>query len=184
MLAPGTLHAALSQQVGAGNGRTGGESLVGWLGSVKECSNRLRAYQRGAVVRSQAREIWCSEVGEPDCHQIVTIGGRFRPFGALSSGCRRKNMPGKFGTYRASSTPPPGLKILVSAVQSRPSPPFISTNCPSESFSRAEFVTSFVTNSGTFQRIPAHEPVFGETHRVERRGLRLLRLPYSWDRRP
>ena len=58
---------------------------------------------------------WGSESGAPDCHQIATIGGRFRPFGALSSGCLRKKMPGKFGTYRASSTPSPGLKILWSS---------------------------------------------------------------------
>src|SRR6266851_6907258 len=33
-----------------------------------------------------------------------------------------------------------GLKILVSAVQSRPSPPFISNSCPSRNFLRSEFV--------------------------------------------
>src|SRR6202158_6063178 len=115
VLAPGTLHAAPSRQVGAGNGRTGGESLVGWLGSVKDCSNRLRAYQRGAVVRSHAREIWCSEVGEPDCHQIVTIGGGFRPLGPSLADLLEEKMPGKFGTYPASSAPSAGLKILVSA---------------------------------------------------------------------
>ena len=69
-----------------------------------------------------------------------------------------------------------GLKILVSAVQSRPSPPFISKSCPSEIFRRDEFVTKFVTNSGTLQRIPAHEDVIGETSRVELRSLRLLRV--------
>jgi hypothetical protein len=49
-----------------------------------------------------------------------------------------------------------GLKILVSAVQSRPSPPFISASCPSENFSRTDFVPRFVPNSGTLQRIAAH----------------------------
>jgi len=116
---------------------------VAWWCSRNELSGKAGAvhgaYQGGAVVRSHAREIWCSEVGEPDCHQIVTIGGRFRPFGALSSGCRRKKMPGKFGTYRASSAPAAGLKILVSAVQSRPSPPFLphtSTTAPDGSHHR------------------------------------------------
>jgi len=47
----------------------------------------------------------------------------------------------------------PGLKILVSAVQSRPCPPLISANCPSRIFLRGELVTRFVTNSGTLQRI-------------------------------
>jgi hypothetical protein len=49
-----------------------------------------------------------------------------------------------------------GLKILVSAVQSRPSPPFFSATCPSENFPRSELVPRFVPNSGTLQRIPAH----------------------------
>jgi hypothetical protein len=52
-----------------------------------------------------------------------------------------------------------GLKILVSAVQSRPSPPFISHTSPSRNVCCSEFVTEFVTNSGTLQRIPAHEVV-------------------------
>jgi hypothetical protein len=50
-----------------------------------------------------------------------------------------------------------GLKILVSAVQSRPSPPFISHSSPSRNFRCSEFVTKFVTNSGTLQRLPAHK---------------------------
>jgi hypothetical protein len=50
-----------------------------------------------------------------------------------------------------------GLKILVSAVQSRPCPPLFSGSCPSPIFLRREFVTRFVTNWGTLQRIPAHE---------------------------
>src|SRR3984893_10426265 len=49
-----------------------------------------------------------------------------------------------------------GLKILVSAVQSRPCPPLFSGSCPSPIFLRREFVTGFVTNSGTLQGIPAH----------------------------
>ncbi len=49
-----------------------------------------------------------------------------------------------------------GLKILVSAVQSRPCPPFFF-KCPSENFSRAEFVPRFVPNSRTLWSIPAHE---------------------------
>jgi hypothetical protein len=44
-----------------------------------------------------------------------------------------------------------GLKILVSAVQSRPCPPLFSASCPSPIFLRREFVTRFVTNSGTLQ---------------------------------
>jgi len=50
-----------------------------------------------------------------------------------------------------------GLKILVSAVQSRPCPPLFSSSCPSVNFLPTEFVTRFVTNSGTLQHIPAHE---------------------------
>src|SRR5713226_392778 len=50
-----------------------------------------------------------------------------------------------------------GLKILVSAVQARPSPPFFSATCPLGNFSRTDFVPRFVPNSGTLQRIPAHE---------------------------
>jgi len=49
-----------------------------------------------------------------------------------------------------------GLKILVSAVQSRPSPPFISDSCPSGILLRDEFVPRFVPNSGAFQRIREH----------------------------
>jgi len=49
-----------------------------------------------------------------------------------------------------------GLKILVSAVQSRPCPPLFSASCPSPIFLRGEFVTRFVTNSGTLRNIPAH----------------------------
>ena len=45
-----------------------------------------------------------------------------------------------------------GLKILVSAVQSRPCPPLFSTSCPFPN-SRA---SAFVPNSGTLRRIPAH----------------------------
>src|SRR3990172_7854624 len=45
------------------------------------------------------------------------------------------------------------LKILVSAVQSRPCPPFFSTGCPPRNSSRIEFVP----NSGTLQRIPARD---------------------------
>jgi diguanylate cyclase (GGDEF)-like protein len=51
----------------------------------------------------------------------------------------------------------PGLKILVSAVQSRPCPPFLSTSCPSVNFLRSEFVPRFVPTSGTLERIPAHQ---------------------------
>jgi hypothetical protein len=50
-----------------------------------------------------------------------------------------------------------GLKILVSAVQSRPSPPFFSAICLSGNFSRTDFVPRFVPNSGTLQCIPVHE---------------------------
>jgi hypothetical protein len=71
--------------------------------------------------RRAGRGVWTARIR--DCHQFVTIGGGFRPFGARSSGSARRKMPGKFRTYRASSTPSTGLKILVSAVQSRPSPP-------------------------------------------------------------
>src|SRR2546428_11823560 len=49
-----------------------------------------------------------------------------------------------------------GLKILVSAVQSRPCPPLFSASCPSPIFRRREFVTRFLTNSGTLQGTPAH----------------------------
>jgi hypothetical protein len=107
--------------------------LARWAGSrsAQTGSGCTRAVLWAAVILEISAGLddgtaWGGRVGRTDCHQIVTIGGRFRPFGALSSGCRRKKMPGKFGTYRASSTPSAGLKILVSAVQSRPSPPFIS----------------------------------------------------------
>jgi hypothetical protein len=60
-----------------------------------------------------------------------------------------------------------GLKILVSAVQSRPSPPFFSAAYPSENFSRSEFVPRFVPDSGTLPRIPAHQDrVRRESRRV------------------
>ncbi len=49
-----------------------------------------------------------------------------------------------------------GLKILVSAVQSRPSPPFLSATSPPGIFARPEFVTGFVPNSGALQPIRAH----------------------------
>ena len=49
-----------------------------------------------------------------------------------------------------------GLKILVSAVQSRPCPPFFSASCPSENFLRCEFVPRFVPNLGTLWITPAH----------------------------
>jgi hypothetical protein len=49
-----------------------------------------------------------------------------------------------------------GLKILVSAVQSRPCPPLFSGSYPSLKFHRIEFVPKFVPTSSTFQRIPAH----------------------------
>jgi len=63
---------------------------------------------------------------ELDCDQFVTIGGGFRPFSAPSSDVLEERMPGKFGTYRASSAPSAGPKILVSAVQSSPGPPLFS----------------------------------------------------------
>ncbi len=50
-----------------------------------------------------------------------------------------------------------GLKILVSAVQSRPCPPFFSTGCPLRNSPWIECVPRFVPTSGTLQRIPAHE---------------------------
>ena len=62
-----------------------------------------------------------------------------------------------------------GLKILVSAVQSRPCPPFLSTSCPSVNSLRSEFVPRFVPNSGTLGITPAHEG-------VGNRVLALLRL--------
>ena len=65
-----------------------------------------------------------------------------------------------------------GLKILVSAVQSRPSPPFFSAICPSENFSRTDFVPRFVPSSGTFQRIPAHEALSEGPRRARRKSLR------------
>ena len=52
-----------------------------------------------------------------------------------------------------------GLKILVSAVQSRPCPPFFSAGCPLRNSPRLEFVPRFVPNSGTLQITPAHEGI-------------------------
>jgi hypothetical protein len=49
-----------------------------------------------------------------------------------------------------------GLKILVSAVQSRPSPPFFSATCPTENFSQS-VCAQIVPNSGALQRIPTHD---------------------------
>src|SRR5262245_1645188 len=43
------------------------------------------------------------------------------PLGPSPADLQKEKMPGKLGAYRASSTSPAGLKILVSAVQSRPS---------------------------------------------------------------
>ena len=48
------------------------------------------------------------------------------------------------------------LKILVSAVQSRPCPPCVSTSCPPRKSLRIEFVPGFVPISGTLWSIPAH----------------------------
>ena len=48
-----------------------------------------------------------------------------------------------------------GLKILVSAVQSRPSPPFFLAACPSGNFLRREFVPKLCltrAHSSAFQR--------------------------------
>jgi len=50
-----------------------------------------------------------------------------------------------------------GLKILVSAVQSRSRPPFFLATCPPKNFSQSEVVP----NSGTLQRIPAREDLIG-----------------------
>jgi hypothetical protein len=47
------------------------------------------------------------------------------------------------------------LKILVSAVQSRPCPPFFSTGCSPVNLLRNAFVPSCVPRTGTLQRIPA-----------------------------
>jgi len=51
------------------------------------------------------------ESGEPDCHQIVTMGADSGAFGSSPADVCEKRIPGKFGTYRASSTPSAGLKI-------------------------------------------------------------------------
>ena len=53
-----------------------------------------------------------------------------------------------------------GLKILVSAVQSRPCPPLFSNSCPSPIFLQREFVPRFVPNSGTLWSIPAYSGSF------------------------
>jgi len=45
-----------------------------------------------------------------------------------------------------------GLKILVSAVQSRPCPPLLSTSCPPVNFPRSKFVPRFVPISSTLER--------------------------------
>jgi len=52
-----------------------------------------------------------------------------------------------------------GLKILVSAVQSRPCPPLFPASCRRRNSPSIEFVPRFVPTSGTLQRIPAHERV-------------------------
>jgi len=49
-----------------------------------------------------------------------------------------------------------GLKILVSAVQSRPCPPLFSTSCPLQNSPWIEFVPRFVPNSSTLGIIPAY----------------------------
>ena len=47
------------------------------------------------------------------------------------------------------------LKILGSAVQSRPCPPFFSTACPLRNSSSIEIVPRIVPNSGTLWSMPA-----------------------------
>jgi hypothetical protein len=56
-----------------------------------------------------------------------------------------------------------GLKILVSAVQSRPSPPFISNSCPSANFLSTEVVPKLCLT-------PAHSSAFQRTTRLRTVG--------------
>jgi hypothetical protein len=123
-----------------------------------------RAGPRGAFIRplSAGRRLDGRRVLDPVCARFVTDSGSFLIIPAHSSAQGHRSPCLRHQTFTRTYTDCGlGLKILVSAVQSRPSPPFISHSCPSENFSQAEFVTRFVTNSGTLQRIPAHEPTFG-----------------------
>ena len=73
------------------------------------------------------------------CAQFVPNSGAFLITPAHSSARRRRDPCLRHQTfthtYRDQGL---GLKILVSAVQSRPSPPFFSATCPSENFPESD----------------------------------------------
>src|SRR5215831_16859826 len=94
------------------------------------------------------------------CAQVVPNSSAFLIIPAHSSarGRRKPRVPHQTVT-RTYADRGIGLKILVSAVQSRPCPPCFSVGCPPRNSPSAEFVPRFVPTSGTLQRIPAHECV-------------------------
>ena len=73
----------------------------------------------------------------------------------LDPDARARSAPWKATDYngnrqviRPSPAMEAGLKILVSAVQSRPSPPFFSKSCPPWNFSRTDFVPEICARLG------------------------------------
>jgi hypothetical protein len=74
--------------------------------------------ERSVGLESMPASRGAVKLTEPDCHQFVTIGGGFRPFGALSSGsARRKDarqvryLPGILSAVRRSENPGVGGSI-------------------------------------------------------------------------
>src|SRR5882724_5539034 len=98
-----------------------------------------------------------ADVGGGSCAQVVPHLGAFLIIPAHSSarGRRESSVPHQT-VARTYTTRGIGLKILVSAVQSRPCPPFFSAGCPLRNSPSIEFVPRFVPNSGTLQRIRGH----------------------------
>jgi hypothetical protein len=95
------------------------------------------------------------DVGGGSCAQIVPNSSALLIIPAHSSARgRRESLVPQQTLTRTYTDRGIGLKILVSAVQSRPCPPLFSNSCPSENSSK--FVPSIVPNSGTRWSISAH----------------------------
>jgi len=100
---------------------------------------------------------------DPVCARFVTDLGSFLIIPAHSSarGHRDLVLPQQVltRTYTDGLRPRSENPGVGGSIPSQPTIHF--KQLPPENFSQAEFVTRFVTNSGTLQRIPAHEPIFG-----------------------
>ena len=91
------------------------------------------------------------------CAQIVPNSCAFLIIPAHSSARDRRNPPVPHQTVTCTYEDLGiGLKILVSAVQSRPCPPLLSNTCPLRNSLRNEFVPRFVPTSGTLWSVPTH----------------------------